>query len=227
MRMRLIESVMALFVAFTLVHEVEAQRRGGSPPEAITRAPTVEDFVLAVANDRIDEVSALLKYGLDPNTVGPDGFPVLVTAAREGSARALDLLLAAGAKIDLGGASGDNALMIASLKGHLDIAKRLRARGAALERPGWTPLIYAATGGHDDVVRYLLAEGSNINAVSPNRTTALMMAIREEKYSTAMLLIDRGADVNRRNDAGATALLWAERAGDRALAERLRRAGAF
>ncbi|HVE50684.1 MAG TPA: ankyrin repeat domain-containing protein [Casimicrobiaceae bacterium] len=224
--MRLIESVMALFIALALVHEADAQRRG-PPPEATVRGPTVEDFVLAVLNDRTDEVRALLKYGLDPDTVGPDGFPVLVTAAREGSVGALDLLLKAGAKIDLGGVSGDNALMTAALKGHLDIVKRLRARGAALERPGWTPLIYAATGGHDDVVRYLLAEGANINAVSPNGTTALMMAIREDKYSTAVLLIDRGADVNRRNETGATALQWAERSGDRALIDRLRRGGAF
>ena len=57
-------------------------------------------------------------------------------------------------------------------------------------------------------------------------TTALMMAAREGKYSTALLLIDRGADVNRRNDSGASALDWATRNGDTTLAERLKRAGA-
>ncbi len=59
--------------------------------------------------------------------------------------------------------------------------RTLRARGAALENPGWTALIYAATGGHDAIVTYLLAEGANINAPSPNGTTALMMAVREGK----------------------------------------------
>ena len=53
-----------------------------------------------------------------------------------------------------------------------------------------------------------------------------MMAVLEEKFPTAVLLIERGADVNRRNETGATALAWAERSGDAALIERLKRAGA-
>ncbi len=76
------------------------------------------------------------------------------------------------------------------------------------------------------MVRYLLAEGAKIDAVSPNGTTALMMAVREEKFSTADLLIARGANVNIRNENGATALAWAERSADSALVERLKRAGA-
>jgi ankyrin repeat protein len=203
----------------------DAQRRPAGP-SVVERLPTVEDFVLAAVNDRVDEVRSLLKIGLDPNTVGPDGFPVLVTAAREGSARVVDALLDAGASVEASTVRGDTALMLAALKGHLGIVKRLRARGAVLDRPGWTPLIYAATGGHDDVVRFLLAEGASIDAASPNGTTALMMAVREEKFSTAELLIERGADVNRRNENGATALAWAERSEDRALVERLKRAGA-
>ncbi len=104
--------------------------------------------------------------------------------------------------------------------------KKLRAAGAEVNHAGWTPLIYAATGGHDDVVRYLLAEGADIDAVSPNGTTALMMAAREGRLSTLDLLIARGANVNQRNASGASALDWAKRANDRRLAEHLRSAGA-
>ena len=43
--------------------------------------------------------------------------------------------------------------------------KKLRARGAEVNDAGWTALIYAATGGHDDASRYLLAEGADINAL--------------------------------------------------------------
>ena len=111
------------------------------------------------------------------------------------------------------------------LHGQVDVAKKLRARGAAVNGPGWTPLIYAATGGHEDLVRWLLAEGAAIDAASPNGTTALMMAAREGRYGAAILLIDRGADVNRRNDAGRRRWLRAG-TGDNALEERLRKAGA-
>jgi hypothetical protein len=95
-----------------------------------------------------------------------------------------------------------------------------------VNQKGWTALIYAATGGHDEIVRYLLAEGADINAAAPNGTTALMMAVREGRSSTLELLIVRGADVNRRNDTGASALDWARRGKEPAMAGRLQRAGA-
>jgi len=52
------------------------------------------------------------------------------------------------------------------------------------------------------------------------------MAVREGKFSTAEILIARGADVNRRNENGASALDWAQRNDDKVLVERLKRAGA-
>ncbi len=74
--------------------------------------------------------------------------------------------------------------------------------------------------------RSLIDHAANIDAVSPNGTTALMMAIRQHHPDTARLLIEQGADVNFRNDAGATALAWAERGNETELAQQLRAAGA-
>jgi ankyrin repeat protein len=76
------------------------------------------------------------------------------------------------------------------------------------------------------MVRYLLAEGANIDAVSPNGTTALMMAVREHHPETMRVLIGRGANVNHRNQDGASALAWAKRAEEVDMAKELRRAGA-
>ena len=228
--MPLQRSVLCLFAIAAFVAgatDASAQRRNKPAEETIApRVLTVDDFALAAFNDRDDEVRLMLSRGMDPGTVCPDGTPVLATAAREGSEKVVDVLLAAGAKVDQPNTYGDTALKLAALNGRMSIAKKLRARGAQIETPGWTPLIYAATGGHDEMVRYLLAEGANINAVSPNGTTALMMAVREEKFSTAELLIARGANVNIRNEQGATALSWAERSGDMTLVQRLQRAGA-
>ncbi len=117
-------------------------------------------------------------------------------------------------------------MMGAALEGHLDIVKKLRTHGAALDYKGWTPLVYAATGGRDAVVAYLLDQGADVNAPSPNGTTALMMAVREGKASTVELLVKRGADVNRRNENNVSALDWAKRGNETAIAELLRRAGA-
>jgi len=181
-----------------------------------------DDLILSVVNDRVGELKTLLARGADPNSVDRGGDPLLVIAARNGNLATVDALLLAKAKPDTPNAHGDNALMVAALKGQLDIVQRLRAGGASLDRPGWTPLIYAATGGHEGVVRYLLDQGANINAGSPNGTTALMMAVREHRLEVAELLLSRGADVTRRNDAGMTALTYAEQGNETELAQRLR-----
>lgn len=184
------------------------------------------DFVLDVTNDRADRVKATLARGMDPNTVDPNGDPVLLVAARAGNRATVQALLDARAEVDRRNRFGDSAIMVAALNGHLDVVRLLRARGATLDHEGWTALIYAATGGHDDIVRYLLDQGARIDAASPNGTTALMMAVRESHASTVDLLLGRGANVNHRNETGATALAWAQRNDDRDLMERLRRAGA-
>jgi uncharacterized protein len=190
------------------------------------RADMYEDFIIAVNNDRVAQVKEFLAKGIDPNTVGPNGEPVLVLAARANYTGTVDALLAAKANVNARSAVGDSAIMAAALNGHLDLVKKLRARGAEINNPGWTPLIYAATGGHDAVIEYLLAEGASVNAVSPNGTSALMMAVREGKVSTVTLLIAKGADVNQKNQQGGTALAWAARGNEQGIVAQLRRAGA-
>jgi len=183
---------------------------------------TLDDLVLAVSNDRVGELKSLLARGADPNSVDASGDPLLVIAARNGNVATVDALLAARAKPDVRNAHGDSAMMVAALKGQLDIVRRLRAAGAALDGPGWTPLIYAATGGHEPTVTYLLEQGANINATAPNGNTALMMAIREHRFEIAELLLRRGADVRPRNDAGLTALAYAEQGNETELAALVR-----
>ena len=186
----------------------------------------LDDLAIAVANDRADEVRRLLARGMDPDSVEANGETMLCIAARSGSVNATKLLLDAKAKIDKPNRWNDTPLMLASLQGNLDVVRALVAANANMNPKGWTPLIYAATGGHDAVATFLLQRGADINAVSPNGTSALMMAIREGHVETARLLIGRGADVNHRNQDGASAIDWARRGNEAELEKELRRAGA-
>jgi ankyrin repeat protein len=188
--------------------------------------PLLDDLTSAVANDRADEVKRLLARGMDPDSVNADGEPMLCVAARSGSARTVRTLLDGKANPNVANRYGDTPLMLASLKGDLDSVRALLAARANIDPPGWTPLIYAATGGHDKVVDYLIDHGANIDAQAPNGTTALMMAIHEHHPGTARLLIDRGADVTQRNQDGASALSWAKLGNEADLVKELRRAGA-
>ena len=112
-----------------------------------------EDFVFAVSNDRVPQVKELLAKGIDPNTVDPNGEPALVIAARVGyRGHRRRAARGEGQRRTRRARSATRAIMVAALNGHLDLVKTLRARGAAIDGAGWTPLIYAATGGHDAVV---------------------------------------------------------------------------
>jgi ankyrin repeat protein len=53
-----------------------------------------------------------------------------------------------------------------------------------------------------------------------------MMAVRGGHAQTVELLLARGADVNHRNQDGATALMWARRAGSQDVESMLKRRGA-
>ena len=98
--------------------------------------------------------------------------------------------------------------MVAALGGYVSVVKKLLAKGADLDNPGWNALTYAATGGQNDVVRVLLDAGANVNASGPNGTTALMMAVRGGHAATVDLLLEKGADPGRRNENGARIVVF-------------------
>ena len=75
-------------------------RRGGAACGPRRAQQASEDFVFAVANDRVAEVKSLLARGIDPNGVDRNGDPALVIAAREGYVATVEALLAARAKVN-------------------------------------------------------------------------------------------------------------------------------
>ena len=121
---------------------------------------------------------------------------------------------------------GETSIMLASLKGHLDVVELLQANGAGVSQPGWAPLHYCAWEGHAEVCRYLIERGAAVDALSPNGTSPLMMAARGGHIEVVKLLLARSANPSVRNDSNATALSWALKAGHTAIADLLKRAGA-
>ncbi len=175
---------------------------------------------LNVDDDRT--VRRWLEAGGDPNRADERGQTPLLLAMRDESFKVAAVLLEHPAtRVDAANAAGETALMMASLKGHIDWVRRLVAKGAAINRAGWTPLHYAASGGGTDVVRWLVEQGAAIDAPSPNRSTPLMMAARYGASESVEWLLARGADTRPRNDRGMSAADFARGAGRDALADRL------
>jgi hypothetical protein len=186
------------------------------------RAGSYEDFFVAVANDDAPTVQALLARGFDPNTVGPRGQVPLYAALQAGSLKVADALWQhPELQIDVANANGETPLMMAALRGQLAWCQRLVARGVPVDRGGWTPLHYAASGPDPQVVGWLLDRGAKLEARSPNGSTPLMMAAGYGSESSVEVLLARGADPKLRNDPGLTAADFAQRAGREALARRL------
>ncbi len=178
---------------------------------AVAYGAAYDDFISAVKRGDAVEVASWIKRGMDPNTLDPNGMPVLHLAARDGSLDAVKVILAAGANIDRRNTAGESALMLAAIQGHKEVVNFLIQKEAQVNHPGWTPLIYAATTGKTDIIKILLDNHAYIDSSSPNGLTSLMMAVRGGHTAAVKLLIDEDADVTVKNDVGETALDWAER----------------
>jgi ankyrin repeat protein len=202
---------------------------GALPVRAFAGA--FDDFFRAVKIDDARTVKSLLSRGIDPNMIEEQrGDTGLILALREGSMKVFDVLInARGIDLEARTRNGDNALMIASYKGNKAAVQTLLAKGAEVNRPGWTPLHYAAAAGSDEIVRLLLDRHAYLDAESPNKTTPIMMAAWEGHIMTVKLLLDAGADATLENERGMTAIDFAEQFGHRDIAEglayRLKKAG--
>jgi ankyrin repeat protein len=195
---------------------MSALAAGITPALAATAREQTSDFFRAVQMDDPGTVQSLLGK-VDPNSANPvGGEPALVLAVREGSMRVFDVLLGyPGTKVDAPALNGNTALMMAAFKNNKPAAEALIAKGAAVNRPGWTPLHYAAASGDNEIARLLLAHGARIDAESSpasGRYTPLMMAAREGQQDTALFLLKQGADPLLKNSEGLTAARIAERA---------------
>lgn len=175
---------------------------------------------------RLDDVKAMqseMLRGASANARHPEHGPAIVVAARERSPKALAYLAQlSGTRIDATNSRDETALMLVALHGDLQSAKVLVERGAEVNRPGWTPLHYAAAGGHVPLIAFLLDESAYIDAQSPNRTTPLMMAARQKHTNAVRVLVEAGADPTQRNEAGYGAAEYMEAHGERAEAQWLR-----
>jgi ankyrin repeat protein len=180
------------------------------------------DFFRAVDRDDAGTVTQLLAQGFDPNSRDERGQTALHLALRDHSPKVAEALWKhPGLDVNAHNAADETPLMMAALRGQLEWARRLIDRGAALHQEGWSPVHYAATGPEPKLVALLLDRGAPIDALSPNRTTPLMMAAGYGAEGSVDLLLARGADPRRRNDRGLDAAAFARQAGREFVMQRL------
>jgi ankyrin repeat protein len=132
-------------------------------------AGSYEDFFNAIEKDNAAIVGNLLSRGFDPNTVNPRGVPALILAIKSGAAKSTELLIKhPELKVEARSPQDESALMLAAFVGNLPLTTDLISKDADVNKPGWTPLHYAATNAHLPVIRLLLEHFAYIDAASPN-----------------------------------------------------------
>lgn len=170
------------------------------------------DFFRAVKVDDDRTLKRLFRENIDPNMADPErGDVALVVAVREDSMHVFRMLLDhPSIRIDQPAANGNTALMMAAFKRNAKAVQELLDRGAAVNRPGWTPLHYAAASGDVGITTLLLDRQADIDARAPTGVTPLMMAAQEGQGDVVRLLLARGANAYLLDNNKRTALRIAE-----------------
>ena len=144
------------------------------------------------------------------------GQPGLLLAVREPAPNALRVLLnAKNIQVEARNSQDESPLMMAAIRGQLDIARQLIDKDADVNKPGWAPLHYAVSSSQGDalgVAKLLLDNSAYVDAASPNGTTPLMMAAMYGSPEAVKLLLEESADPTLKNQLGLTAIDFARRA---------------
>lgn len=190
----------------------------------LAHAEAPNDFWIAIRNDQARTIERFLSekpsWANDRNDLSNTP---LMEAIKTTSWRAYQTLVERpGLDLNAENLLGENALMYLAVLGETERMRTLIAQGAEVNKTGWTPLHYAASQGHDAALELLITHHAYLDGESPtHRLTPLMMAAQYGRRSSALLLLEAGADGYVRNAKGQNAVEIAREAGNTILANEI------
>jgi ankyrin repeat protein len=190
-------------------------RKGADPRRS--DADGTSSLYVATENGHAEVTRMLLERGVSVNAKTQKGFTPLTAASRSGHIECVKQLLQHGADPDMHGAygSGYTALAEAAHHGHLQVVETLLHNGASIEtgsNSGFSALSIAAHKGKDEIISFLIGHGAKVDKPglgeqNPDLSvTPLMRAAISGFPSTINLLVKLGADINKQDRHGRTAL---------------------
>ncbi|KAJ9272423.1 hypothetical protein DTO212C5_1608 [Paecilomyces variotii] len=169
-------------------------------------------------------VELLLSYGAAPDPTDNSGITPLWSAAQQGHAKIVRRLLEADARVDVTSYDGSRQpIHQAAQNGHLETVQVLLDFGAkatpeedsfddTTPSPFW--LACGSTNGNTDIVKLFLHHGADVNfSVASSGKKPLHAAAYRGHVDITRLLIERGCNVDAKEDDGWTALMLASQEG--------------
>eukprot|EP00466_Bigelowiella_natans_P009622 jgi/Bigna1/56135/estExt_Genewise1Plus.C_830062 len=101
----------------------------------------------------------------------------------------------------------ETPLVMASIKGHIEIVKYLVGMKANIEAKNHkdnTPLIVGSSNGHLGIVKYLVDMKANIEAKNEHGETPLVVGSKKGHLEIAKYLVDMKANIEAKNRNGKT-----------------------
>lgn len=158
-------------------------------------------------NDASNMVKLLFLAGAVLDKRNKKGETALFLAASSDCLEKVRMLLHFAADPNIPNKDGCGPLGKAARNGNKTMIDYLRQQGADLDRFKDAMLREAAKGGHLSIMQWLLNRHANINGRSTSYgNTPLHKATQYRQIDTVKFLLDRGAEVNAKNDKGDTPL---------------------
>jgi len=147
-------------------------------------------------------------------------------AARYGHVECVDILLERGEDIDAVDRFGYTALLWAAYNGQVDVVKYFMDNNLSVVHKG-RALLMAAQKGHTDTVKILLESGAQIEYKDSSNRTALFLASEYGHNNVTQLLLDKGAQVEHKDMLGNTPLVIASKNGHESIVKLLLDNGSY
>ncbi|XP_039620551.1 ankyrin repeat domain-containing protein 24 isoform X2 [Polypterus senegalus] len=172
-----------------------------------------EKLLQAAEANNTDRLSNLLiKKGLNPLKLDPEGKSAFHVCAMRGSIDCLEILLSHGVDVTILDGAGLNALHLAAKYGHPECVKRLLQESSPVDLTdtyGRTALHHAAISGSLSCIYTLCDFKAAVNTKDGNGATPLILAAHMSRSEICGFLIEQGAKVDAQDLQGRTALMLA------------------
>ncbi len=172
-----------------------------------------KDIIQAAEWNDVDAMKRFLKKAKKKDLEKGDyaNYTALQRAALRGHTEVAQLLVDAGAKVNVKNTLDETILMMAAVE-NKDLVELLVNAGAYINDQnlgGYSPLMFAVMNGKIDTVNFLIERDADVHDKNKDGSTMLMQACAGHPAIAQIFISKQGADLNEQSNAGYTALMWA------------------